>query len=276
MDTLPVSPPANPRRWLWAAAILLGMGLLLALQPPASAQASNGYAYYWNLVFDFDSGADGALYVAVGYDDNGGVQDPPIYAETIPVPCTRVGNATIAGGLLTLNGGHLRCDLDLKTALEDAFAACGAIVPGCSLPIGEIERYANFRAMARVRSTNPGTAPLFYHEDASYAIDPQTASTRITASLTPHGAIPSTPVVSTPALNVWQTYTARYICNPGCSMHYGAAGSVEVVVTPNEAVQFSTPATSVYIGFDPGAGLPATAGTIIDRLFVDPPNHGND
>ncbi len=258
-------------------AFILLAGLLLAsLQPSTTAHANSGFAYYWSLTFDFADNATGRLYVAVGYNDNGDVQQPPIYAQTYAVRCTRKGNATVAGGMLQLNGGYLGCDLNIKGALEETVKVCNAIVPECKIEIADVEGYANFRAMANVMSASPGEAPIFYHKDASYAIYPQTSLTQIAGSLTPHGAIPSTPMVSSPALNVLKNYRADYLCDPTCEMYYSVGGSVEVVVTANADVQFFTPSTTIYIGHNPATGVTAPAGTSIDWLFVDPPNYGNN
>jgi hypothetical protein len=272
-----ISIPAWRQRLkrLWTAFLLIGALGLGAFQPVASAHAGTGYAYYWSLTFDFEHGADGVLSVVVGYDDNGAPQDPPLYTQNTPVPCRRNGNAAVAGGVLKLNGGYLSCELDIQTALKSAFAACDALVPGCAMNIEEIERYSHFRAAAKVLSTNPGAAPVFYHEDAAYTINPQTSATQITANLAPHGVIPSTPVFSSPALNVWQSYTAFYSCAAACTMQYGVAGALEVAPVASEKTPFSTPATMVYIGYDPLLNMAAPAGTQIDTLFIDPPNHGN-
>jgi len=277
MRTFSISARRQLPRRLWMAFILCAVLLLATFQPstPAFSQDQE-YAYYWSLTFDFEGSSKGSLYVAVGYNDDGDVQDPPIYTQTHTVPCTRTGNATVSGGALTLNGGYLSCELDIQGALQDAFTGCDAIVPGCHKDIEEIEPYANFRAMAKVMSANPGEAPVFYHDDASYAINPQSTSTQIVASISPHGVIPSTAVMSVPALNVWQSYTAEYLCDPSCEMYYGAAGAVEVVVTPDEDVMFHTPSTTVYVGYNPVTGVIAPAGTAIDKLFIDPPNYGND
>lgn len=261
---------------LWMTAILLGVLLFSAFQPAGVAQADTGYAYYWSLTFDFNSSLNGTLRVMVGHNENGAPQEPAIYAENSTVACQRVGNATISGGLLKLNGGYLRCDLDVHSALERAFEVCNSKVPGCRMEIGEEEMYAHFRATADVLSTNPGVAPIFYHPDASYAIDVQSSTAKITGSVSPHGVIPATPAVVFPALGVMHSYEAFYSCEGGCDMDYAVGALPETVVTANALVPFYTPAETIYIGYDPISGLVAPAGTQIDNIFVDPPNHGND
>ena len=260
---------------IWMAAALVGVLLLGAFHPVATAQADEGFAYYWSLTFDFDGSLDGKLFVAVGHNENGAPQEPFIHSQTTAVSCQRVGNATVSGGVLKLNGGYLRCNLDLQDALRTAFAACDALVPGCMLEIEKVESYAHLRATASVLSSSPGETPIFSHPDASYGITPQSSTTQITAWLSPHGLISSTPVVSSPALGVWHSYEAFYSCEGGCDMEYKVGAVQEVVATPNAEIPIYTPATSVYVGFNPAAGLVAPVGTQIDSFFIDPPNHGN-
>ena len=260
---------------IWMAAVLVGALLLGVFQPVTTAQAEGGFAYYWSLTFDFDGSADGKLYVAVGYNENGAPQEPVIHSQTFAVSCQRVGNAGVSGGMLKLNGGYLRCDLDLQDALQTAFAACDAIVPGCRLEIEKVESYANLRATAQVLSSSPGEAPIFYHQDVSYGINPQSSTTQITAWLSPHGLIPSTPVVSPSALGVWHSYEAFYGCDGGCDMAYRVGTAQEVVATANAEIPIYTPSSAIYIGFNPATGLVAPAGTFVNSLFIDPPNHGN-
>jgi len=263
-------------RRIWMAVLLLGALLLGAFQPVTTAQAEEkSFAYYWSLTFDFDGSADGKLYVAVGYNEDGAPQEPLIHSQTFAVSCQRVGNAGVSGGMLKLNGGYLRCNLDLQDALQTTFAACDAIVPGCMLEIEKVESYANLRATAQVLSSSPGEAPIFYHPDASYGINPQSSTTQITASLSPHGLIPSSPVVSTPALGVWHNYEAFYSCGGGCNMAYMVGATQETVATANAEIPIYTPFSTIYIGFNPATGLVAPAGTNINNIFVDPPNHGN-
>jgi hypothetical protein len=274
MDSMSI-PHNNQFRRLMIAFILLAVVLVAALQPmPGAAQDEDGYAYYWSLDFDFNSSANGILYVEVGYNDNGAPLQPPIHAERTRVFCNRTGNASVSGGFLHLNGGYLSCEIDIEQALNNAFAACEAKVSGCSMQIEEEEYYAHFRADATVLSNNTGVAPIFYHEDASFTINPQTSMTQITAALAPHGLIPSTPQIG--LLGVSHMYSAFYSCGGACTMAYGVDGALEVVPTAHAMVPFSTPATTIYIGYDPVSGITAPVGTHIDSLFVDPPNHGND
>jgi hypothetical protein len=256
--------------------ILMAVALLGIFQPQATAHANDGYAYYWSLTFDFENGGNGRLYVAVGYNDNGAVQEPPIYAQTYNVPCTRVGNATVSGGTLKLNGGYLACDLDVQRAVNATFAACDAIVKGCHVNVEDVELFSAFQAQAIVLSTAPGNAPIFHHGDASYTINPQSSSTQITASLSPHGTIPSAALPAFPVLNTWLNYGALFVCGALCQMEYDTVGGAQVVNTAPAKVQFYTPSSTIYIGHNPTIPLTAPTGTEIDYLFVDPPNHGND
>lgn len=271
---LEMSTKMPMQRRLLMMFMLLG-ALLLSAPPSVVTAQEESYAYYWSLTFDFDNSATGRLYVAVGYEEDGDVQEPPIYTQNYAVPCTRKGNAGVTGGMLKLEGGYLSCDLDVLSALEAAVAACNAIAPGCSMDIQDVEHYDHFRGEATVMSTNPGVAPIFYHDDASYAINPQSSTTQITGSLSPHGVIPSTSVMSVP-IGVWHDYAAFYTCGGACGMQYSAAGGFEVVPTASEEVPFFTPSSTIYIGYDPITNTSAPAGTYIDFLFIDPPNHGND
>jgi len=270
------TPPHRFVHRVGMAVCLIGALVLTAFQPISAVHADTGFAYYWSLTFDFESSLNGTLHVVVGYNDEGAPQEPPIYAENSIVACQRVGNVTLSGGLLKLNGGYLRCELDVHSALERAFEVCDRKVAGCQMEIEKDELYAHFRAMTDVLSTNPGIAPIFYHPNASYAIDVQSSTAKITGSLSPHGVIPATPAIVFPALGVMQSYEAFYSCEGGCDVDYGVGAMQETVATANALIPFYTPTTTVYIGYNPITGLVAPVGTHIDSIVVDPPNHGND
>ncbi len=257
------------------AVVLAATVLLGGFQPAPVAQADTGYAYYWSLTFDFEDGADGVLQVVVGHNDDGAPQEPPLAVQNTPVPCRRVGNLTVSDGELKLNGGYLRCELDVKSAIKRAVAICKTRVSECNLAINDNEPYTHFRATAELLATNPGPAPLFYHPDASYAVDVQSSTAQITAALTPHGSIPSAPALALPGLGVMRSYEAFYSCAGGCAMDYFVGAAQETVITANAQVSFYTPMTTVFIGYNPATGLVAPAGTHIASLVVDPPNHGN-
>jgi hypothetical protein len=274
MENFSISAHGQIRRLLMAL-ILIAAVLMGTFQPLTNAHANTGYAYYWSLTFDFEESTTGRLYIAVGHNDNGTVQDPPLYTATFSVPCVRVGDAGVSGGTLKLDGGYLACDLDVKTALERAFAQCDAIKEGCHMNIEDFELYGNFHAEAIVRSTTGGEAPIFYHMNASYSINPQRGSTQFTGALSPHGTIPSSALPAFPVLNQWLTYESSYTCGGACQMAYSTVGGMEFVNTANAKVSFYTPSSIIYIGHNPMTLTTAAAGTEIDYLFIDPPNHGN-
>ena len=103
---------------------------------------------------------------------------------------------------------------------------------------------------------------------------PALSWSQFTANLAPHGVIAS---ATQPApLGAWTSYQAFYSCSGVCDMDYFVAGATETVPTALETVPFSTAATTIYIGYDPVQNLAAPAGTQINTIFVDPPNHGNN
>jgi hypothetical protein len=258
--------------------LLITLSLLPFFVPMATApaQAAPGYAYYWSLTFDYTNNFNGLLYVEVGYNQDGGVQNPPLHSASYPVSCQRVGNVGLAGGVAKFGGGYLACDLDLKRALEKTFSQCNDLFPGCTLAIEEVEKYGSFRMMANVLSPSTEVAPLFYHEDAAFTVMPELSTARIAAALTPVGMAESS---SQPAaLGAPQSYEARYLCDAAvtCKMAFAISGAVESMAHGNALVEFSTPATRVYIGYNPDTGLTIPAGTQLAHLFVDPPNFGNN
>lgn len=258
-------------RWL----LLLAVSTLGVLTPTATpvVHADGGYAYYWSLTFDFEQSLNGVLLVTVGHNEDGGVQEPPLYRETFNVNCRRVGNVVLVGGSARFNGGYLQCDLDVKSALVATFEVCNKLHPGCTMPIGDVERYRNFRMLAGAISPAVGSAPLFYHEDAAYTITPDTANTQVAATLTPVGALSSSPVVA--LLGTPQFYAAEYECDGGCEMFFTISGAMQSTPVGTQVVEFSTPSTTIYIGYNPSTGGTMPAGTDLMHLFVDPPNFGN-
>ena len=214
--------------------LLLLLGLLAILAPVSTevAHADPGYAYYWSLTFDFENNFDGILHVDVGFNENGGVQQPALYGENFNVPCKRVGNVTLTGGSAKFAGGYLQCDLDVKSALTAAFAKCQQEHPGCTLAINEVESYRNFRMLAGVISTVVGSAPLFYHEDAVFTIMPDTATTQVASTLTPIGPLTSSPTAA--PLNTPQFYAAEYECDGGvgCANYFTVTGALQSTTLP--------------------------------------------
>lgn len=256
--------------------LLLVLGLLAILAPVSTevAHADPGYAYYWNLTFDFENKFDGTLHIDVGVNENGGVQQPALYSENFNVPCKRVGNVALTGGSAKFNGGYLQCDLDVKSALTAAVAKCQQVHPGCAMPINEVEPYRNFRMLAGVISPVVGSAPLFYHEDAIFTVLPDISTTQVASTLTPIG--PLTSAAAAAPLNTLQFYAAEYECGGViCTNYVTVTGALQSTSLPAQTVQFSTPATKVYIGYNRATGAIMPAGTELLSLVVDPPNFGN-
>lgn len=271
-----------PRRYVMInpirrQSLLLLLGLLAILAPVSTevAHADPGYAYYWSLTFDFENKFDGTLHIEVGVNENGGVQQPALYSENFNVPCKRVGSVALTGGRAKFTGGYLQCDLDVKSALTAAFAKCQQDHPGCTMPINEVEPYRNFRMLAGVISPVVGSAPLFYHEDAVFTIMPDISTAQVASTLTPIG--PLTSAAAAAPLNTPQFYAAEYECNggPGCANYVTVTGALQSTSLPAQTVQFSTPATKVYIGYNRATGATMPTGTELLSLFVDPPNFGN-
>lgn len=263
-------------RMIWHHVLLLVLGLFAILAPVSTevAHADPGYAYYWSLTFDFENKFDGTLHIDVGVNENGGVQQPALYSENFNVPCKRVGNVTLTGGSAKFAGGYLQCDLDVKSALTAAVAKCQQGHPGCTLAINEVEPYRNFRMLAGVISTVVGSAPLFYHEDAVFTIMPDTTTTHVASTLTPVGPLTSSPTAA--PLNTPQFYAAEYECGGvGCANYFTVTGALQSTTFPAQMVEFSTPATKVYIGYNRATGATMPTGTELLSLFVDPPNFGN-
>lgn len=263
-------------RLLRRHALLLVLSLLAILAPVSTevAHAAPGYAYYWSLTFDFENKFDGTLHIDVGVNENGGVQQPALYSENFNVPCKRVGNVTLTGGSAKFGGGYLQCDLDVKSALTAVFAKCQQVHSDCALAINEVEPYRNFRMLAGVISTVTGSAPLFYHEDAAFTVLPDTSTTQVASTLTPIGPLTSSPTAA--PLNTPQFYAAEYECGGvSCTNYFTVTGALQSTSLPAQMVQFSTPATKVYIGYNRATGATMPTGTELLSLFVDPPNFGN-
>jgi hypothetical protein len=258
--------------------LVLATLVLCSLFAPATtevAHADPGYAYYWSLTFDYENNFNGVLHVDVGYAENGGVQNPALHGQDFSVTCQRVGNVSLAGGTATFNGGYLTCNLDVKQALEATFAKCAAGFPGCTMTIEDVEKYRSFRMLSQITSVAAGSAPIFYHEDATYAISLNGTTAQVAADLAPLGTVQSSAVAT--FLPVSQSYGSNYLCAPlgGCTMGFAIGGSNEGLPQANDSVEFSTPSSTIYIGYNPATGITIPAGTQITHLFIDPPNLGN-
>lgn len=266
--------PRSQTQQLTVGRLLLAvvLALFIGFSPTSTptAQANAGYAYYWSVTFDFENNLNGALYVAVGHAANGTVQNPPVYSESFAVPCQRVGKVNLSGGTALFQGGYLACTLDVKSALQAAFVKCNDAVPGCTIPIDDVEKYRSFRLLAEVPATAGGSIPLFYHADAAYTVAPAVA--QVTAALTPLGNFQSVAMPAAP------TYQARYQCGLAgpCAMEFAVGGNTQLVPLGSDAVQFFTPSSTIYIGYNPATVTTIPAGTQIAHLFVDPPNLGNN
>lgn len=250
-------------------------GTLLSAQP-SMAQDDTGFASYWRLTFDFDSSLSGNLYIEIGYDDGSGqVEQPALVTQNVTVACQRVGAVTLAGGAAVFQGGYLECELDIQRAMAAAVTACQQIDGNCDIAINDEHIYPHLHMAVDVYSTATGVAPLFYHQDARYQVEPQTSSSKVTATLTNMSTIESSAVPVAPAINNWLHYEANYDCNP-CAMNFTVDGTNELKnVGPDQQVSFYTPASTIYIGYDAKSGTTIPNNTGIGFLSVDPPNMGS-
>jgi hypothetical protein len=251
---------------------LIVVGLLLAPATP-TVQATPGYAYKWLLRFDFASSFDGQLEIEVGVNENGLVVQPPLYSQTVPVRCQRVGAVGLMGGVAKFDGGYLQCDLQLQRALEATFAACAQIDPSCALPINAIEQYRSVKIASHFLTPTAGVAPIFSHESVSYALTISTAMHTVQTEIDPIGVVASAAWPVAPALNALQSHSARFGCSVAgdCGIHFNVAGSAQYVNSADAPVDFLTTPTTFYIGRDL-AGTTLPGGSVLDNLLVDPGN----
>lgn len=251
---------------------LIVAGLLLAPAAP-TVQATPGYAYKWLLRFDFASSFDGQLEIEVGLNDNGLVVQPPLYSQTVPVRCQRVGAVNLSGGVAKFNGGYLQCDMQLQQALEGTFAACAQIDPSCALPINSIEQYRSFKIASNFLAPTVGLAPIFSHESVSYALDIATVQHTVQTDLDPIGPVASAAWPVAPALNALQSHSARFGCSVAgdCGIYFNVAGNAQYVNSADAPVDFLTTPTTFYIGRDQ-AGTTLIPGSVLDSFLIDPGN----
>ena len=261
-------------RWLILLALTLG-GTFIPTGPVMANQED--FASYWKLTFDFTNNFNGKLQIDMGYNDgNGGVKAPALVSEAFPVACQRVGSVSLSGGSVIFTGGYLQCQLDVKSAMADLALACKKVDAGCAIMVDDHHIYQHLHMAASVYSTATGIAPLFYHPDAHYtALVTSMSSTALKTTLTNMGTIQSTVAVPSPVLNNWLDYRADYDCN-ACEMNFEIAGVTEnVPVGPDAQVSFYTPASTIYIGYNPDSGYVIPSNTAIDFLSIDPPNAGS-
>ena len=261
-------------RWLFLLALTLS-----ALIAPAGPVIANqeDFASYWKLTFDFTNDFNGKLQIDMGYNDgNGGVKAPALVSEAFPVACQRVGSVGLSGGSALFTGGYLQCQLDVKSAIAELTLACKKVDASCEITVDDHHIYQHLHMAASVYSTATGIAPLFYHPDAHYtALVTSMSSTALKTTLTNMGTIQSTVAVPSPVLNNWLDYQADYDCN-ACEMNFEIAGVTEnVPVGPDAQVSFYTPASTIYIGYNPDSGYVIPSNTAIDFLAIDPPNAGS-
>lgn len=251
---------------------LIVAGLLLVPATP-TVQATPGYAYKWLLRFDFASSFDGQLEIEVGVNDNGLVVQPPLYSQTVPVRCQRVGAVGLSGGVAKFNGGYLQCDMQLQRVLEETFAACAQIDPSCALPINAIEQYRSFKIAANFLAPTQGLAPIFSHESASYALDIATVTHAVQTDLDPIGIVASAAWPVAPTHNTMYQHSARFGCSMAgdCGIHFNVAGNAQYVNSADAPVDFLTTPTTFYIGRDQ-AGTTLIPGSVLDSFIVDPGN----
>lgn len=261
------------RRFRCCLASLLLITLLLPMTTSAAQASEAGYAYHWQLVFDFESGINGQLLVDVGYNDQGAVQDPPLHSQSFTVACQRVGALGIGGGAVWFNGGYIKCGLDVKSAIIQTFAECAARYATCAMEIGDIERYRSLLMKAELASPVAVTAPIFAHPSASYAVKFLTVQAQMKSALHPIGTVDSLDTGLSLPTNVAQAYQAQWGCIPAgsCGMYYTIAGTTAYVDTADLALEFATPSSTILIGRDLG-GSTIAAGSSLGYLLIDPGN----
>ncbi|MEZ4865831.1 MAG: hypothetical protein R3C14_31245 [Caldilineaceae bacterium] len=256
-------------RCLWM--LILLAGLLLPTMPSTVQAADPGYAYHWRIDFDFDTEANGLLTVDVGYNDDGAVRQPALHSQRFPVRCQRVGNVKIDGGVAKFLGGYLQCGVDIKGAIDQTFAECNALYPGCTLAIGAVEQYKSMKMAADLFTTASGVTPLFAHTSLTYGVDISGSMHTLQTQVAPIGNVNSSPWAVAPSPTP-ERYVARYVCAGGdCGIHFAVAGNAEYIDTADAPADMVTAPSTFYIGHD-FAGNTLAAGSIVDNLIVDPGN----
>ncbi|MEZ4729613.1 MAG: hypothetical protein R3E79_20990 [Caldilineaceae bacterium] len=240
---------------------------------PLPVQASPGYAYHWRVQFDFENNFNGLLIVEVGYNENGAVQQPSLHSRTFIVGCQRVGSVGLSGGVAKFSGGYLACDLDVKSAVEQTFAACDELHPGCKLAIGDVEQYRSLALAADLSAAATGVAPILGHPSVAYAVNVATSTHTVQTALAPIGTINSSGWGVAPALNTSYHSSVRYVCSLAgdCGAHFNIAGNPEYVNTADAPVNFVMTPSTLTIGHDL-SGATVVAGSTIDNILIDPGN----
>ena len=241
---------------------LVVISFLLSPVTAEDAHATPGvHGYYWQLIFDFDSGIDAILKVDVGHGETGSLTEI-LATRNFQVPCDAAGVVTVAGGAATFDGAsYLKCELHLQRAINQVIDTCREIDPDCLLTVHEEEIYGSIKMGAAMSQVAPGIAPIFYHPDAAFTMIANTFSgVQLQSTLTTTGGQiqPTSTPLSISHINDMQMYTARFVCvdpaMPSCNMTFGATGQTEVVNTPNHPSQFTTTPSTIFVGYNPVTG----------------------
>ncbi|HRW08268.1 MAG TPA: hypothetical protein P5121_24360 [Caldilineaceae bacterium] len=257
--------------------LILIIGIVFSFLPNVttpSAQATSGYAYKWTLHFDFESSFDGELRMEAGRNNgSGGVVQPPIYRERFVVPCGANGAVNLAGGVAQLNGGYLKCSLDLQAAIEAVEAGCNALDPHCTIPVDNVEKYMSVKLGADLNTPAMTTIPILAHDNLAFSVDVASATHAVLATVDPVGEIVSNPWPAIPPTNTFHSHTAAYACTAlmDCGIHYTVAGTADYVDTADTLAEIAIAETSFFIGRDL-TGAVIAAGSQLDNIFIDPGN----
>lgn len=241
---------------------LIALFSLMATWLPAqtsSVHAATEYGYLWKIVFDFDSSFDGKMTIEVGPWGNG---DLLVVEETSTavVRCAPVGDVKLIDGAATFQGGYLECSFDIGTLVRQNHG----------LKPKNPDTYGSIVMRTRALLPTDAPAPLFYHPDATYRLDPIGPGVIDMATDLSNGNGVMGASFSGVNWSDWTVYTSNYVCVSlvACNLTYSAGGTDIAMNNQGNAVTFATGPTNFLIGKDDTGILNGR----IDMLLVDPGN----
>lgn len=232
----------------------------------------------WKLEVNFvKNDIIGEFTIILGYmDANDDPVELPINQPTMQVACKPYGNVTLAKGVATLAGGHVRCELpDLIDAANDIIANEFPEAQLFEIEPGECECVfmADKPVYADVTGELTGNtyAPVFHHPSIHFGLQPE-GKAYVANRLVVDEHISQSPLQATRGTaNFYSEYECSLPADVCKFRHY-----LEGHHAGTDSLRYKTPildmsATTVYIGYDP-----TTTNTFegeLNQIIIDPPCH---
>lgn len=243
--------PVSPQRTVW---------------PPQPGRILEGGR--WLFRQDFNDNLAGTLTIEVGtflWDGFKLVPQGPLHQYVSPVTCwSENGLVRIRNGVAAFDGNaYMACTFDLAAAFKQA----GIAVLSDSLWHDIFTIDVGVQQMAD--TLTPGEAPLFFHPDARFAVQPKNGQNTLSTTLNQYGAVTTGNAPASAMLSSRLDCLLDKQCKITHFVNGSTIGNTPFFNMADGGIKISTAPVTIYIGYNPTTNTHFQGS--LDFLEVDPP-----